>query len=167
MRAAAVKFNLNSVQCPFCRCRTEELSTLIVCSDCKTYYHRECWNQNQGCSVFGCKGIINDLKRKTSEPRWLSALRMAVFGFIVFSFLSLQLSQSFFASVWFFVWGLIFSLAAPLLLLIEIICLFQVSEHPEMRASYGRPLYHILSLSGYGIIIFLFFLSILLLPFVI
>jgi hypothetical protein len=165
MRAAAINFKLESVQCPFCRSHTKKMSSLIICSECKTYYHRECWFQNHGCSVFGCNGDMCDLQKCTSEPRWLTALRILVFGFIAFAFASLQLSQSVFVNVLFAVWALVFMPTAPFLLLSEIICLFQVSECPEMRAKYGRPLYHILSLSGYGFIILLFFISMFLLPF--
>jgi Prokaryotic RING finger family 1 len=167
MRAAAMNFNLEVIQCPFCRSHTEEMSALIVCSDCKTYYHRDCWVQNQGCSVFGCNGIMYELKKVTSEPKWLLTLRLLVFGFITFCFISLQFPQSVFLNWLFVVWALVFMPTAPVLLMSEIICLFQVSEHPEMRLKYGKPLYHILSLSGYGLILFLFFASMFLLPFMI
>jgi Prokaryotic RING finger family 1 len=167
MRAAAINFKLESVHCPFCRSHAEKPSALIVCSGCKTYYHRECWFQNQGCSVFGCNGIMRELKKGISEPKWLSALRIVVFGFIVFSFASLQLSQSLFVNVLFAIWAMLFMPAAPILLLSEIICLYQFYEHPNMRSKYGRPLYHVLSLSGYCLIIFLFFVSMFLLPFMI
>jgi len=167
MKAAAINFKLESVQCPFCRSHAKKPSALIVCSECKTYYHRECWFQNQGCSVFGCNGILCEFNKRISEPKWLTALRILVFGFIVFSFGSLQLSQSLFVNILFAAWAIVFMPTAPLLLLTEIICLFQVSERPELRAKYGRPLYHILSLSGYCIIIFLFFISMFLIPFMI
>lgn len=167
MRAAAINSKLESVQCPFCRSYTNKPSALIVCSECKTYYHRECWFQNQGCSVFGCNGIMREFNHGASEPKWLTALRVLVFGFIVFSFASLQVSQSLFVNILFAAWAILFMPTAPMLLLAEIICLYQFYEHPEMRAKYGRPLYHILSLSGYCIIIFLFFISIFLLPFMI
>ena len=167
MRAAAINFKLESVHCPFCRSHTEKPSALIVCSECKTYYHRECWLQNQGCSVFGCDGRMHELKNNVSEPGWLTALRILVFGFIVFSFASLQVSQSILVNVLFAIWAILFMPAAPALLLAEIICLYQFYEHPGMRAKYGRPLYHVLSLSGYSIIIFLFFISMFLIPFMI
>jgi hypothetical protein len=167
MRAAAINLRPESIQCPFCRSHTQKLSTLIVCSDCKTFYHRECWFQNKGCSVFGCNGSMCELKKHVSEPKWLTALRILVFGFIVFAFASLQLSQSIVGNVLFVIWAMLFMPAAPTLLLSEIICLYQFYEYPDMRAKYGRPLYHVLSLSGYGIIIFLFFISMFLLPFMI
>ena len=167
MRAAAINFNLNLVQCPFCRSQAEKVSALIVCSNCKTFYDRECCQQNKGCSVFGCDGIMNDLKKHRGEPGWLIALRILVFGFILLSFLSLWFVQSSFVNILFIVWAMVFMVAAPVLLITEIVCLFQVTDNPELRTKYGKPVYHILSLSGYGIIIFLFFLSIFLLPFMI
>jgi hypothetical protein len=167
IKAAVIHFNLNSVQCPFCRSQAEKISSLIVCSDCKTFYHRECWQQNNGCSVFGCDGIMNDFKKRRGEPGWLIALRILVFGFIVLSFLRPWFIQPGLVDLLFIIWAMVFMVAAPVLLITEIICLFQVFERPEMCAKYGKPVYHILSLSGYGIIIFLFFLSMFLLPFMI
>lgn len=167
MRAAAINFNLNRVQCPFCRSQAEKMSSLIVCSDCKTFYHRECWLQNKGCSVFGCEGIMSDLKKRCGEPGWLIALRILVFGFIVVTFLRPWFIQPGFVDLLFIMWALVFMMAAPVLLITEIICLFQVFERPDMRTKYGKLVYHILSLSGYVIIIFLFFLSMFLLPFMI
>ena len=167
MRAAAVNFKLNSVHCPFCRSHPEKLSTLIVCSDCNTYYHRECWLQNKGCSVFGCGGIMHDIKNFSPEPKWLIALRFLVFGFIVFSFLSLEFSHSFFIDILFAFWAILFMPTAPMLLLAEIVCLYQVFEHPELSSKYGKLRYHILSVSGYGLILFMFFVTILMLPYLI
>lgn len=37
-------------QCPFCRSETGIMSELILCSDCKSPYHRECWMENRGCA---------------------------------------------------------------------------------------------------------------------
>jgi hypothetical protein len=67
----------------------------------------------------------------------------------------------------FAIWAMLFMPAAPILLLSEIICLYQFYEHRDMRSTYGRPLYHVLSLSGYCLIIFLFFIGMFLLPFMI
>jgi hypothetical protein len=166
MRAATLNFDLSSIHCPFCRSHTENLSKLIVCSDCKTFYHRECWLQNKGCSVFGCAGLMRNLN-KCRVPKWLSSLRIIVFGFVLLLFLRLWFLQPGLVDLFYIIWDVLFMVSAPVLLITEIVCLFEVSENPEMRAAYGKPLYHILSLSGYGIIVFLFFLSMFLLPFVI
>jgi Prokaryotic RING finger family 1 len=167
MRAAAIHFSLNSVQCPFCRSQAEKMSSLIVCSDCNTFYHRECWQQNNGCSVFGCDGIMNDLKKRRGEPGWLIALRILVFGFIVCSFISPLIEHSFYFELLLIFWTILFMFVAPVLFIIEIACLFLVYGQPELASRYGKLAYHVTSLSGYGIIIFLFFLSMFLLPFMI
>jgi hypothetical protein len=165
MGSASINYDLNSVHCPFCRSHTDNLSKLIVCSDCKTFYHRECWLQNKGCSVFGCAGLMTGLKKRSGEPNWLTSLRVIVFGFVLLLFLRLWFLQPGLIDLVYIIWAILFMVSAPILLITEMVCLFQVTENPEMRLLYGKTIYHILSLSGYGILIFLFLLCMFLLPF--
>ena len=39
--------------CPYCREAILE-TELVECPTCRTPHHRDCWNENGGCTVFGC-----------------------------------------------------------------------------------------------------------------
>ncbi len=41
--------------CPICYSKITEQDKQIVCPDCMTRYHIECWNENKGCATYGCK----------------------------------------------------------------------------------------------------------------
>jgi len=40
--------------CPFCKTEIKEEDTVIICPSCDIPHHQECWNENSGCSTFGC-----------------------------------------------------------------------------------------------------------------
>jgi TM2 domain-containing membrane protein YozV len=40
--------------CPYCRTPIESEAEAWVCAACSTPHHRECWEENAGCTVFGC-----------------------------------------------------------------------------------------------------------------
>lgn len=42
--------------CPYCQSTIEETAEIIVCSDCNTPHHSDCWHENGGCTIFGCNG---------------------------------------------------------------------------------------------------------------
>ncbi len=42
--------------CPFCQFPLKADSDAVVCSSCKVPHHRECWEENSGCTTFGCGG---------------------------------------------------------------------------------------------------------------
>lgn len=44
-----------SCRCPVCCCGFMPSDESIVCPDCKTKYHKECWDDNKGCATYGCK----------------------------------------------------------------------------------------------------------------
>lgn len=47
----------NSVRtCPYCLTAIQPAERTIVCPVCETPHHEECWRDNGGCSVFGCRG---------------------------------------------------------------------------------------------------------------
>lgn len=46
--------------CPYCRTQAESPKR---CQSCGTPHHHECWNQNGGCTVYGCSGAPSE------EPR--------------------------------------------------------------------------------------------------
>ena len=48
-----VRISTSPAQCPFCK---EEISSAErwVCRKCGAVHHLSCWEENQGCAVFGC-----------------------------------------------------------------------------------------------------------------
>lgn len=40
--------------CPYCQTNIKNSADVIICSSCKTPHHKECWEENKGCTVFGC-----------------------------------------------------------------------------------------------------------------
>lgn len=42
--------------CPYCKKTIGEEDNLKVCPVCGVHHHLECWNQNDGCSTFKCRG---------------------------------------------------------------------------------------------------------------
>ena len=48
-----------AVICPICCSEITAEDESIACIDCKTRYHEECWNDNNGCATYGCKSAKN------------------------------------------------------------------------------------------------------------
>ena len=42
--------------CPYCRSSMQPGAQVIVCNACGSALHTECWQQNDGCTTFGCLG---------------------------------------------------------------------------------------------------------------
>ena len=40
--------------CPFCKTKIKEGEEIKVCPSCDIPHHIECWNENKGCTTFGC-----------------------------------------------------------------------------------------------------------------
>lgn len=40
--------------CPFCKTGIKETDTVKVCPACGIPHHEGCWNENHGCTTFGC-----------------------------------------------------------------------------------------------------------------
>ena len=40
--------------CPFCQFPIKPGAQWVTCPICRTPYHRDCWNLNGGCAVYGC-----------------------------------------------------------------------------------------------------------------
>jgi hypothetical protein len=56
---------INNKTCPYCQSRLKKGADFIVCSNCGTPHHRECWDENGGCTTYGCKE--NPLTEKKIE----------------------------------------------------------------------------------------------------
>lgn len=41
--------------CPYCQSIIHHNEETIICPECNTVHHRECWDENHGCTRFGCK----------------------------------------------------------------------------------------------------------------
>jgi predicted RNA-binding Zn-ribbon protein involved in translation (DUF1610 family) len=41
--------------CPYCQSTLAEGDARTPCPECGAHYHPECWEENGGCSVYGCK----------------------------------------------------------------------------------------------------------------
>lgn len=40
--------------CPFCKTEITEADTVKVCPACGIPHHEGCWEENHGCTTFGC-----------------------------------------------------------------------------------------------------------------
>lgn len=45
---------LREQTCPICCSEFGSEDSIVICPDCKTVYHSECWEENHGCSTYGC-----------------------------------------------------------------------------------------------------------------
>ena len=43
--------------CPICQSPIAASEAATYCTDCKTIYHADCWDENQGCAVYGCSQV--------------------------------------------------------------------------------------------------------------
>ena len=43
--------------CPVCQCRVQPEEPTVTCPECEIRYHRECWEYNGGCGVYGCSHV--------------------------------------------------------------------------------------------------------------
>ena len=46
--------------CPFCKTPFKEDDVIVVCSVCEMPHHLSCWQENNGCTTFGCTGTIKE-----------------------------------------------------------------------------------------------------------
>lgn len=45
---------MSDAVCPYCRTPIESEAEVKTCPSCATPHHAECWEENGGCTVFGC-----------------------------------------------------------------------------------------------------------------
>jgi hypothetical protein len=43
--------------CGYCRCEIEAMEVRFPCNACGLSHHEECWNENFGCSAYGCRNV--------------------------------------------------------------------------------------------------------------
>ena len=49
--------------CGACQCSINVVEATTVCPECHVAFHKDCWNENGGCSSYGCKQV-NSIKPK-------------------------------------------------------------------------------------------------------
>jgi len=49
--------------CPYCQTNIKNSADIIICPSCKTPHHKECWDENKGCTTFGCINNPNTNKK--------------------------------------------------------------------------------------------------------
>lgn len=42
--------------CPYCKTEIGKDDETVICSECGISHHKDCWEQNNGCAIFGCAG---------------------------------------------------------------------------------------------------------------
>ncbi len=67
MNNPAIKYdNYKNKICPYCQSRLKKGADITVCFACGVPHHRECWDENSGCTSYGCRN--NPLTERTHEP---------------------------------------------------------------------------------------------------
>jgi hypothetical protein len=61
-----VKKNKTGI-CPYCRTKIEPSDNVFICSNCKTPHHLDCWQENNGCTVYGCENAPPDEEKITVQ----------------------------------------------------------------------------------------------------
>lgn len=45
--------------CPYCKTPFKQDDTIVVCNYCLMPHHLACWQANEGCTTYGCTGLID------------------------------------------------------------------------------------------------------------
>jgi len=53
----------DKITCPYCQSKIKQESEIIYCNICGTPHHKECWDENNGCTTYGC------IKNPVTEKR--------------------------------------------------------------------------------------------------
>jgi len=54
-------------KCPVCQCPIHPGEATLACPECRTTHHTDCWQENQGCGVYGCSYVPPTEKRSDLE----------------------------------------------------------------------------------------------------
>ena len=59
--------NIKNKTCPYCQANIKSDANIIICELCGTSHHKECWDENKGCTTYGCSNNPNtDSKDETT-----------------------------------------------------------------------------------------------------
>jgi hypothetical protein len=66
---------MTAAVCPYCRGPIDSPDdAVVICEGCETPHHNDCYQENGGCTVFGCKcGPADEPKLRVSSPDLLNA----------------------------------------------------------------------------------------------
>ena len=66
---------MTPILCPYCQGPISDSEETIVCSGCETPHHRDCYEENKGCTVFGCQcAPPEEPKLSVSTPELMNPL---------------------------------------------------------------------------------------------
>jgi ketosteroid isomerase-like protein len=54
---------LTGKTCPYCQSKIKDRTDFIICSQCGSPHHKECWDENQGCTTYGCKNNPHTIEK--------------------------------------------------------------------------------------------------------
>lgn len=55
--------------CPFCLTAIGPGDAVTTCPSCRAAHHRDCWDENQGCAVYGCTHVpVVESRRSIEVP---------------------------------------------------------------------------------------------------
>jgi len=58
-----------TLACPYCLSSIGDQERTVSCSSCRAVYHEECWVENGGCAVYGCKEVpVVEARRAVEIP---------------------------------------------------------------------------------------------------
>ncbi len=49
-----MQHNHLGMTCPYCKYPIKKRSETVFCQSCEIPHHKECWEENRGCTIFGC-----------------------------------------------------------------------------------------------------------------
>lgn len=55
--------------CPYCRFPIKPGDQVYVCPACKVIHHQDCWQENHGCTTYGCRGSASAAPPAATPPR--------------------------------------------------------------------------------------------------
>ncbi|MGB9697053.1 MAG: RING finger protein [Ignavibacteria bacterium] len=63
-----------SYRCPYCLTDILLTDEFVICPQCNRYYHKECWDINNGCSIYDCRYQVE----KSSESLTLNPEKLLI-----------------------------------------------------------------------------------------
>jgi hypothetical protein len=69
---APAGFDLAGKLCSICQTNIIAGETVLMCPYCGLPFHGECWDENRGCSAYGCQGAPKLVKSAVPEAEQLS-----------------------------------------------------------------------------------------------
>ena len=69
---------MTAVACPYCRAKIGQEEQSLACEGCGTVHHADCYAENGGCTIFGCRKAPSDeAKMSVSTPELASVATQA------------------------------------------------------------------------------------------